>query len=316
MSDLAKNVDVVGIVGAGVIGASWSALFLASGKEVDVFDPSPTGEKDTRSYIEKAWGSLQELDMVKDGASPDRVRFVGDPQTAVSRAQFVQESVPERLPIKVETYTAIEQALPPDAIVATSSSGLLLSDMQTCWKDPGRFILGHPFNPPHLIPLVELLGNDRTEDGVLDAAARFYEDCGKVTIRVNKEVPAHVANRLQAALWREAIHLVVEGVASVEDVDKAVWAGPGLRWSVMGPHQLFSLASGGKGIAGFCDRYADSFHTWWDSMGNPVLTEEVGKKLEEGVAAEEAGRSFEALAAERDRKLIAAMKALKSVSHT
>lgn len=316
MSELAKNVEVVGIVGAGVIGASWSALFLAAGRDVDVFDPSPTGEADTRAYIENAWPALEELDMVKPGASPDRIRFVADPQTAVSRAQFIQESVPERLPIKTETYQAIEEALPSDAIVATSSSGLLLSDMQACWKDPSRFILGHPFNPPHLIPLVELLGNEKTMDGVLDAAAVFYEDCDKVTIRVNKEVPAHVANRLQAALWREAIHLVVEGVASVEDVDKAVWAGPGLRWSVMGPHQLFSLGSGGTGIDGFCGKYADSFHTWWKSMGNPVLTEEVGKKLAEGVAEEEAGRSFEDLAAERDRKLIAAMKAFKSVSAT
>jgi len=314
MSDLAKNVDVVGIVGAGVIGASWSALFLAAGKDVDVFDPSPTVEADTRAFIDNAWASLAELDMVKPGASPDRIRFVADPQTAVSRAQFVQESVPERLPIKAETYAAIEQALPPDAIVATSSSGLLLSDMQPFWKDPSRFILGHPFNPPHLIPLVELLGNEKTADGVLDASACFYEECGKVTIRVNKEVPAHVANRLQAALWREAIHLVIEGVASVEDVDKAVWAGPGLRWSVMGPHQLFSLGSGGKGIDGFCERYADSFHTWWKSMGNPVLTDDVGQKLAAGVAEEENGRSFEELAAERDRKLIAAMKAFKSTA--
>ena len=130
MSELAKNVEVVGIVGAGVIGASWSALFLAAGREVDVFDPSPTGEADTRAYIEKAWPALEELDMVKPGASPDRVRFVADPQTAVSRAQFIQESVPERLPIKTETYQAIEEKLPSDAIVATSSSGLLLSDMQ------------------------------------------------------------------------------------------------------------------------------------------------------------------------------------------
>ncbi len=315
MSDIAKSVEVVGIVGAGVIGASWSALFLAAGREVDVFDPSPNGEFDTRAYIERAWPSLEELNMVVAGASPDRVRFVVDPQTAVARAQFVQESVPERLPLKAEIYATIEPALSPDAIVATSSSGLLLSDMQSGWKDPGRFILGHPFNPPHLIPLVELLGNDRTEEGVLDAAARFYEECGKVTIRVNKEVPAHVANRLQAALWREAIHLVVEGVASVEDVDKAVWAGPGLRWSVMGPHQLFSLASGGKGIDGFCERYADSFHTWWKSMGDPVLTEEVGRKLAEGIAHEENGRSFEDLAAERDRKLIAAMKAFRAVAN-
>ena len=158
--------------------------------------------------------------------------------------------------------------------------------MQDGWKDPSRFLLGHPFNPPHLIPLVELLGNEKTDPDAIDKAAAFYESCGKVTIRVMKEVPAHVANRLQAALWREAIHLVAEGVASVEDVDKAVTAGPGLRWSVMGPHMLFGLGSGGGGIEEFCNRYGDSFHRWWDRsvqrdlmpMSSPALPKGLRKK--------------------------------------
>lgn len=306
-----ESVEVVGIVGAGVIGASWSALFLAAGKEVDVFDPAPRGEQDTRAYIEKAWPSLEALGLVRPDASPDRIRFVTEPASAVSRADFVQESVPEQLPLKLETYRLIEPALPADTLVATSSSGLLLKDMQQGWQDPSRLILGHPFNPPHLIPLVELLGNEVTAAGDLDWAAGFYEACGKVTIRVRKEVPAHVANRLQAALWREAVHLVAEGVASVEDVDRAITAGPGLRWSVMGPHMLFSLGSGGGGIDGFCERYRDSFHTWWQTMGSPLLTESVGELLADGIAEEERGRSFEELAAERDRKLIAAQVALR-----
>ena len=149
-----------------------------------------------------------------------------------------------------------------------------------------------------------------TEDGVLDWSANFYEACGKVTIRVNKEVPAHVANRLQAALWREAINLVMDGVASVQDVDKAVTAGPGLRWSVMGPHMLFSLGSGGLGIEGFCERYRDSFHTWWESMGTPLLNDKVGTALAKGIVAEQAGQSFEQLASQRDRKLIGVLNAL------
>lgn len=310
MTGLPDKVERVGIVGAGVIGASWASLFLAAGKDVDLFDPAPSAETDTRRYIETAWPSLAQLGLVKDGASPEAIRFVSSPAQAVSRAQFVQESVPERLDLKRESYREIEAALPPEAVVATSSSGLLLKDMQQGWDDPGRFILGHPFNPPHLIPLVELLGNERTAPGVLDWAQDFYESCGKVTIRAQKEVPGHVANRLQAALWREAIDLVVEGVASVEDVDKAITAGPGLRWAVMGPHMLFSLGSGGHGIDGFCQRYGDSFHSWWNSMHTPRLTEEVGRALAEGIAEEERGRSFADLAAERDRKLIAALKAL------
>lgn len=311
MTERPPKVERVGIIGAGVIGASWASLFLAAGKEVDVFDPAPGAEADTRAYIERAWPSLEALGLVRAAASPDAVTFAPDAAAAVSRAQFVQESVPERPALKLETYRLIEPALPPEAVVATSSSGLLLGELQEGWADPGRFILGHPFNPPHLIPLVELLGNDKTADGILDRARDFYEGCGKVTILVKKEVPAHVANRLQAALWREAINLVVEGVASLEDVDKAVTAGPGLRWAVMGPHMLFSLGSGGLGMDGFCDRYRDSFHRWWDTMGTPELTEEVGRLLAEGIAEEERGRSFEQLAAERDRKLIAAMKALR-----
>lgn len=311
MTKLPEAVEVVGIVGAGVIGASWASLFLAAGKEVDLFDPSPSVEADTRDYVERAWPSLEELGLVKPGASPERLRFMPTPAKAVARAQFVQESVPEKLEIKWETYRKLEEALPPEAVFATSSSGLLVKDMQEGWRDPSRFILGHPFNPPHLIPLVELLGNERTAEGVLDWAADFYEGCGKVTIRVKKEVPAHVANRLQAALWREAIHLVVDGVASVEDVDKAITAGPGLRWSIMGPHMLFSLASGGKGIDGFCERYGESFHRWWENMGTPKLDNESGRLLAEGITEEGRGRSFGDLAAERDRKLIAVMKALE-----
>ncbi len=303
----------IGIVGSGVIGASWSALFLAAGHNVVNYDPDPDNAVKTNAYIAKAWQSLIELGLVRDGATHDAITYVDSAANAVRMADFVQESVPERLPIKLETYREIEPALPQGVIVATSSSGLLLKDMQDGWEDPSRLILGHPFNPPHLIPLVELLGNEKTADGVLDEAAMIYEDAGKETIRVLKEVPAHVANRLQAALWREAISLVAEGVASLEDVDKAVTAGPGLRWSVMGPHMLFSLGSGGGGIETFCERFGPSFHTWWASMGDVELTPEVIAMLKDGVSAEEAGRSFEALAAERDSKLIAAQNAMNAI---
>ena len=307
---LPDGIDTVAVIGAGTIGASWTALFLAAGLDVDVHDPSNEAESYVGDYVKTAWPSLIELGLTA-AAEPPSATFFATPEEAVGRAQFVQESVPERLDVKHDLYRRIEPHLRPDAIVASSASGLMVREMQEGWRDPARFILAHPFNPPHLIPLVELLANERTADGVLDRAERFYDACGKATIRMNKEIPGHVANRLQAALWREAIHLVVEGVASVEDVDKAVSAGPGLRWSVMGPHMLFSLASGGHGMDKFCERYRDSFHRWWESLGAPTLTPEVGAALADGIAREEAGRDFQTLAATRDAKLVAVLKTLQ-----
>ena len=309
---MAEHRRRVGLIGTGVIGASWAALFMASGHKVAAFDPDPGSEKATRAYIDRAWRQLEAIGAVADGASPGEIAFAATPEAAVEGAEFVQESVPERLPLKIETYRRIEPAMEPGAITATSASGLMIGDLQAGWQDPSRFLLGHPFNPPHLIPLVELLGNGRTDSAALEGAESFYEGCGKVTIRVMKEVPAHVANRLQAALWREAIHLVAEGVATVEDVDKAVTAGPGLRWAAMGPHMLFGLGSGGGGMEEFCNRYADSFHRWWDDLGAPRLDEETVAQLSKGLADEEAGRSFAGLAELRDARLIATLKALRN----
>jgi len=228
-------------------------------------------------------------------------------------ATFVQESVPERLAIKHALFSEIEDALAPGAIVASSASGLTLTEMQGGWRDPSRFVLGHPFNPPHLIPLVEVMGNERTDESAVAAAEAFYEDAGKVTIRVNKEVPGHVANRLQAALWREAIHLVQEGVASVEDVDKAVWAGPGLRWAAMGPTMLFHLAAGKGGLPDFCERYSESFNRWWDDLGAPHLDADTAAVLSSGVAVETKGKSHENLMLDRDALLLAMLESTRNL---
>lgn len=178
---------------------------------------------------------------------------------------------------------------------------------------PRAVVLGHPFNPPHLIPLVEVMGNERTAEDAVAKAEAFYAGVGKVTIRVNREVPGHVANRLQAALWREAIHLITTGVASVEDVDKAVWAGPGLRWAAMGPTMLFSLAAGAGGLPEFCDRYGESFHRWWDDLGDPRVDPETATMLFEGVAAEGGGASQEELAKRRDALIVAMLNGTKSI---
>ncbi|SLN48529.1 L-carnitine dehydrogenase [Falsiruegeria litorea R37] len=305
-----SEIERTAILGAGVIGSSWAALFLASGRSVTVFDPDPNTEASVRAYIEKAWPTLDELNLT-DRATPDAISFVSTAEVAVQGAQFIQENVPERLPVKHSIYAQIEPALNADAIVSSSTSGLTLEALQAGWRDPSNLILGHPFNPPHLIPLVELTANGATGSDVLNRTERFYKDIGKVTIRINKGMPGHVANRLQAAVWREAVHMAVEGVASVEDIDKAMWAGPGLRWAAMGPTTLFHLGAGDGGLQAFCDHFKDTFNGWWDDLGDPRLDEEVIRKLVDGVAEHAQGQSVEELSMQRDKMLTAMQKAIQ-----
>jgi 3-hydroxybutyryl-CoA dehydrogenase len=297
------------VLGAGVIGMSWAALFLASGRNVAVFDTVASAEQSTRDYIEMAWPALRELGLIERDA-PACLSFHKSAAEAVRDADFIQESVPERIDIKKALFAEIEPALKPSAIVASSASGLTLGEMQAGWKRPSRFVLGHPFNPPHLIPLVEVLANDLTEAGVVEKAERFYRDVGKITIRVRREVPGHVANRLQAALWREALHLVKSGVATVKDVDTAVWAGPGLRWAAMGPTMLFHLGAGPGGIAAFCERYAASFNRWWDDLGVLHLDEGLTKQLSDGIAKDAGSETPADLSARRDALIVAMQKAV------
>ena len=302
-----SNFTQASVIGAGVIGSSWAALFLAAGLQVDVYEPTAEAEKKVRHFIAQAWPTLEALRLTTNG-NPDQITFHDSAAAAVTNAQFVQESIPEQLPLKHQLFAEIEPALPPEAIVASSASGLMVSEMQQGWQDPSRFLLGHPFNPPHLIPLVELLVNEKTAVGVLETAEAFYKQVNKVTIRVKREVPAHVANRLQAALWREAIYLVQSGVASVEDVDKAVWAGPGLRWAAMGPHMLFNLGAGAGGMIEFCQRYGDSFHRWWDDLGEAKLTPDVAEMLASGLAEEGNGQDLTTLATQRDALIVAMLQ--------
>ena len=295
-------------LGGGVIGASWAALFLASGRSVAMFDPAPSVETAVRNYIETAWPNLTELGLTENG-TPDAISFHKTAAEAVDGADFVQENVPEREAIKHATFAEIEPILKSNAIVASSASGLTLGQMQGGWTNPARFVLGHPFNPPHLIPLVEVMGNELTDDSAVSGAERFYEAVGKVTIRVHKEKSGHVANRLQAAIWREAISLVMEGVASVEDVDKAVWAGPGLRWAAMGPTMLFNLGAGEGGLEAFCDHFTDTFNGWWDDLGQVYLDDDVAKRLISGVGEAAQGQTPAELSAKRDALILAMQKA-------
>lgn len=295
----------VAALGGGLIGQSWTALFLAAGRDVDVYDPAPGTRERVEHAVELAWPVLRRLGLATSDTPQARLVVREDPREAVEGAEFIQESIPERLPLKHELYALIEPVLDPDAVIASSASGLTLGELQGGWRDPSRLVLGHPFNPPHVVPLVEVMGNERTAPGVVDAARAFYTSVGKVTIEVRKEVPGHVANRLQAALWREAIHLVNEGVASLADVDTAVSSGPGLRWAVMGPNRLFHLGGGPGGMADFCARYTDSFNRWWDDLGTPHLDAATAQRLVAGLAEDprNAVAAIPELEAERDRLL-------------
>lgn len=299
-----SDIQNVAVLGGGVIGASWAALFLASGRSVTVYDPAPHTEQTLRAYIQKAWPALEALQLT-ERATPDALSFVQTAAQAVEAAEFVQENVPERLAIKHAIYAEIEPALRPGAIVSSSTSGLTLEALQSGWQAPAPLILGHPFNPPHLIPLVELTANQATGADVLDRTEGFYHDIGKVTIRIKKGLPGHVANRLQAAVWREAVHMAVEGVASVEDIDTAMWAGPGLRWAAMGPTTLFHLGAGEGGLAAFCDHFRDTFNGWWEDLGTPQLDDATIATLVAGMSEQAKGQSTEDLSAQRDRMLTA-----------
>ena len=305
----------VAILGAGVIGASWASLFAARGWTLRVYDPAPNAAEALHSYMDTAWPVLSELGLAT-GEKPTSLSVFSSAVEAVKGVSFVQESVPERLPIKCALFETIEPALDPSAVVASSASGLTLSEMQGGWTNPARFVLGHPFNPPHLIPLVEVMGNAKTDPEAVGVAHQVYRSIGKVTITVQKEVPGHVANRLQAALWREAIHLMNEGVASVEDIDTAVWSGPGLRWAAMGPTMLFHLAAGPGGLASFCERYTDSFNRWWDDLGQVHLTPEISQHLTAGLEQEAKGQGQDELGRQRDALIVAMLKGMREIRET
>jgi carnitine 3-dehydrogenase len=298
----------VSVVGAGTIGASWAAIFLARGYEVAATDPAPQGEAFARHFIDNAWPTLEKLGLVAKDASTKAFSFHPDVAAAVKGAEFVQESGPERENLKIELLAAIDAALPSDVVIASSSSGLLISRIIAKCKHPERCVIGHPFNPPHLIPLVEVVGGAKTSPAAIAAAMEFYRALGKHPIHIKKEMKAHVANRLQSALWREAIHLVAEGVVSVADVDAAIAYGPGLRWALMGPHLTFHLAGGEGGMTHFMDHLAAANQEWMDDLGNPKLTPHVQKTIIDGVAQEAGSRSIADLQRWRDRKLIDILK--------
>ena len=299
-----KPIRRITIIGTGVIGASWAALYLAKGLEVVTTDIAPNAEAALRKFVDAAWPALKRLGLAP-GASLSKLSFTAKIEAAVGGADLIQENGPERIDFKKKLYGQLDDLLPPEVIIASSSSGLTMSEIQSgCGSHPERCVIGHPFNPPHLVPLVEIVGGAKTSEETIQRASEFYQSIGRRTVRVRKEMPGHVANRLQAALTREVYYLVAEGVVSAADADTALCWGPGLRWGLMGNMLLNHLGGGAGGIEHFLEQFTRPLTAWWKSLGNPELTPEVQKKLIDSVHAEVGSRSIESLAAERDEMLL------------
>ncbi len=304
-----NEVKTVAVLGAaGTVGASWTAVYLHHGFDVIAQDPSPALAERLHDFVDRATPALQRLHATTTQRGELKLTAaMGD----LAPAQFVQENVPENEALKRQVLAQLDLLLDPSVVIASSTSALLRSQIVAeCSRRPERIIVAHPFNPPHLLPLVELVGHS-PESPAVRWAMDFYRQLGKRPIVVRKEVIGHIANRLNSAIYREAVSLVEQGIASVEDIDAAMTTGPGLRWAVMGPHLLYHLGGGPGGIAHYLEHLGPSQLKRWSELKTPALTDALKRAMIEGVADEAAGRSVPELEAERDAALIALLEALR-----
>lgn len=298
-----KPIRRIAIVGTGVIGASWAAYYLARGFNVVATDPAPNAEAGLRRYIDDAWSTLTRAGL-SPGASRDHLSFTPNLTVALSQADFVQENAPERPDFKTKLFAEMDAATPPDSILASSSSGITMDVIQSACKRPERCVIGHPFNPPHVVPLVEVVGGAKTSDSTIERAMAFYASIGKKPVRLRKALPGHVANRLQAALYKEVLYLVQQGVLSVADADTAVCYGPGLRWGVMGPSLQWHVGGGAGGIGHFMEHLMGPLAGMMQTLGTPEVTTELKQRVADAVLEEAGGRPVEQLAREENEILV------------
>jgi carnitine 3-dehydrogenase len=298
-----SQVTRVAIIGAGVIGGGWALHFLRMGLEVMAWDPAPNSEVKLRDFVADKWPAMQRLGL-RDGASPARLTFVPTLAEAVQNVQFVQENAPEDLEKKRQVLAAIDAAAPVDTVISSSTSGFGMTDMQVNCQHPERTVVGHPFNPPYLIPLVETVGGHKTDPTVVDWTHDFYTDHGKYSIKMKKELPGFLGNRLQDAVWREVLHMVGAGEATVEELDASIAYGPGLRWALMGPSLTYHLGGGEGGMRHLLDHFGPALEQPWTRCPAPKLTAELCDRMVEGCAREANGRTVRELEQERDDFLI------------
>jgi carnitine 3-dehydrogenase len=303
------EVRTVTCIGAGVIGGGWVAYFLARGYRVVAWDPAEDAEARLRHLVQAAWPALTELGLA-EGASLDNLAVERDLAAACAQADFVQESAPEDLELKRTLLADIDAATPDDVVISSSTSGYAMSEMQTKCAHPERTVVGHPFNPPYLIPLVEVVGGAKTSPEAVAWTSDFFRHIGKSVITMDREVPGFIANRLQEAMWREALHMVAAGEATVEQIDLSITDGPGLRWPIHGPLLTFHLAGGQGGMAHMLDHFGPSLQSPWTRLVAADLTPELRDAVVDGCEREADGRSIDDLVAERDRGVITILRAL------
>jgi carnitine 3-dehydrogenase len=302
------EIATVACIGAGVIGGGWAAFFLARGFRVVAWDPAPDAEEKLRRTIDQAWPALTSVGL-HENADPANLVMAPTLKDAVRDAGFVQESAPEDLDLKRKLLAELAESTSGDVVIASSTSGYPMTDMQSDAADPSRLVVGHPFNPPYLIPLVEVVGGEHSAGWAVRRASDFYRAAGKSVIEMDRELPGFIANRLQEAIWREALHMVANGEATVEQIDTAITDGPGLRWPIHGPCLTFHLAGGEGGMAHMLDHFGPSLKSPWTRLAAPELTTELRDDMVAGTEAAADGQSIAELVAQRDRAIIAIQRA-------
>jgi carnitine 3-dehydrogenase len=305
-----NSVKRISSLGAGPIGGGWTAHFLARGYDVTAYLHDKSETSSFMSILKTAWVSLTELGLAPD-ASIERLRIVTDLEEALEGAEFVQESGPERLEVKQELYSEMGKILPPSIIIGSSTSGLMMTDIQSDCSTPERTVIGHPFNPPYLLPLVEIVGGKRTAPEAIAWAGEFYRAAGKVPLMMKKEIPGFVATRLQEALWREALHMVANGEATPEDIDNALMNGPAPRMAAQGQCMAFHVACGTGGMATNLDQFGPALKLPWTRLEAPELTKELRNRMVDGCNAVAKDQAFEDMVAQRDREIVGVLNALR-----
>ncbi|WP_107850391.1 3-hydroxyacyl-CoA dehydrogenase NAD-binding domain-containing protein [Oceanimonas marisflavi] len=307
---LPTEVTRAGVLGTGVIGGAWALHFLRMGMDVVAYDPGPNAREKLLAMVDHIWPTMEKLGL-REGASPERLHFADSLEELVNRVEVIQESTPENLDAKRALFAELDRLAPPEVVIISSTSGFAMTDMAVDVQNADRFVVGHPFNPPYLVPFCEVCGGKRTSQEVVDWTADFYEAIEKQVAKMDRELPGFIGNRLQEALWREALHMVANKECSVEDIDKAIAYGPGLRWAIMGHCLTYHLGGGQGGMAHLLDHFEESLKEPWTRLEAPELTSQLKEDMVAGCLSQANGASINELIQERDDCLIRIMQTLK-----